>query len=330
MRTNGMSDPDPTGSVDALDDLPDSPVVSVVITTYDEEIYDDFAACVKSVLEQTYAHIEVVIVTETAHANSRVSKEFAEEPTVTHVHSERSLNLASARNLGAKHASGDVYAFIDDDAVADTEWIARIVDVYRNEDALAVGGKLTAKWPAEEPRYLPPEFYWLVGVTHKGFREDAGPVRNTFGANITFRAAVFDELGGYNVDFGKDHGHNLQGEETELCARLYHQFGTQLYYSPEATVSHRVYEWQLSWTWLFDRAYWQGVTKKRLQESVPNSTETEANFLKMVLFSSLPLYLKTSLVERSHVPLLKAICLSLLTFCVGAGFVAASIRAVGE
>ena len=330
MRTNGMKDSESTTAADSLSDLPDLPLVSVVITTYDEAIYDDFTECVRSVLDQTYDHVEVVIVTETDYANERVSDEFADLSAVNHVHSAHSLNLASARNLGAERATGDVYAFIDDDAIADPEWLARIVDAYEREDALAVGGKLTARWPAEEPRYLPPEFYWLVGVTHKGFREDAGPVRNTFGANITFRAAVFDELGGYNVDFGKDHGHNLQGEETELCARLYHQFGTQLYYSPEATVSHRVYEWQLSWTWLFDRAYWQGVTKKRLQESVPNSTETEANFLKMVLFSSLPLYLKTSLVERSHVPLLKAICLSLLTFCVGAGFVAASIRAVGE
>ncbi len=321
-----MTESEPTGAASALGDLPNTPLVSVVITTYDEAIYDDFAACVRSVLDQTYEHVEVVIVTETDHANERVSEEFADLPTVTHVHSERSLNLASARNLGAERATGDVYAFIDDDAVADPEWLTHIADAYEREDALAVGGRLTAKWPDSEPKYLPPEFYWLVGVTHRGFREDEGPVRNTFGANITFRADVFDELGGYDTDFGKDHGHNLQGEETELCARLSKKHGECLYYVPDAVVHHRVYDWQLSWGWLFDRAYWQGVTKKHLRRSVSSSTGTESKFLKMVLLSAFPSYVSKSIAERSHVPLTTGVVMILLTLSVGAGFIIATIK----
>jgi len=327
MRMNRMTD---FTTADALSDLPDSPLVSVVITTYDEEIYDDFAACVRSVLDQTYEYVEIVIVTETDHAEKRVSDQFAGLPSVKHVHSERSLNLASARNLGAKRATGNISAFIDDDAVADPEWLARIVDAYKREDALAVGGKLTAKWPNSEPKYLPAEFYWLVGVTHEGFREDAGPVRNTFGANITFRADVFNELGGYDTDFGKDHGHNLQGEETELCARLSKKYGERLYYVPDAVVHHRVYDWQLSWEWLFDRAYWQGVTKKHLQRSVSSSTDTESKFLKMVLLSAFPSYISKSIAERSHVPLTTGVAMILLTLSVGAGFIIAAIKPAGQ
>ena len=321
-----MTESEPTGTAGVLGDLPDTPLVSVVITTYDEAIYDDFAVCVRSVLNQTYEHVEVVIVTETDHANERVSDEFADLPTVMHVHSKRSLNLASARNLGGERATGDVYAFIDDDAVADPEWLTHIVDAYEREDALAVGGKLTARWSDSEPKYLPPEFYWLVGVTHRGFREDEGPVRNTFGANITFRADVFDELGGYNTDFGKDHGHNLQGEETELCARMFEEYRKHLYYVPDALVHHRVYDWQLSWKWLFNRAYWQGVTKQRLQESVPNSTTTESEFLKLLLLSAVPSYVRDSISNRSHVPLMSGVVLILLTISVGTGFMIASIK----
>ena len=327
--TKGM-DFRPSEATDRPTPFTSPPLVSVVITTYDEAIYDDFAACVRSVLDQTYEHVEVVIVTETDYANERVSDEFADLSAVNHVHSAHSLNLASARNLGAERATGDVYAFIDDDAVADPEWLARIVDAYEREDALAVGGKLTARWPDSEPKYLPPEFYWLVGVTHRGFREDEGPVRNTFGANITFRADVFDELGGYNTDFGKDHGHNLQGEETELCARLFEQYRERLYYVPDAVVHHCVYDWQLSWKWLFDRAYWQGVTKEHLQESVPDSIKTESAFLRMVLLSAFPSYVKKSVIDRSHVPLTTGIALILLTLSVGSGFLIARIRPTGR
>jgi len=314
-----------TTDADALGDLPGSPLVSVVITTYDEEIYDDFAACVRSVLDQTYEHVEVVIVTETDHAEQRVSDQFADLPSVNHVHSERSLNLASARNLGARRATGNIYAFIDDDAVADSEWLVRIVDTYESEGAFAVGGKLTAKWPDTEPTYLPPEFYWLVGVTHRGFREDAGPVRNTFGANITFRADVFDELGGYNTAFGKDHGHNLQGEETEICARMQNRFDERLWYQPDAIVTHRVYDWQLNPKWLFNRAYWQGYTKQRLQDSVPKSTTVESKFLLMLFTTSLPTYLRSALKRRSSVPIIQLVTLLMLTMVIGMGFLSATL-----
>ena len=315
-----MKDSESTTAADSLSDLPDLPLVSVVITTYDEAIYDDFTECVRSVLDQTYDHVEVVIVTETDYANERVSDEFADLSAVNHVHSAHSLNLASARNLGAERATGDVYAFIDDDAVADPEWLARIVDAYEREDALAVGGKLTARWPDSEPKYLPPEFYWLVGVTHRGFREDEGPVRNTFGANITFRADVFDKLGGYNTDFGKDHGHNLQGEETELCARVDQRYERRLYYVPEAEVTHRVYQWQMRYRWLFDRACWQGYSKRLLQTTVAGSTTTEVGFLQRVILRSIPGYIANAIQMSSLVPLFRMGFLLMLTTLVGLGY----------
>ena len=311
-----------------LEPLPASPRVSVVITTYDEEIYDDFATCVDSVLNQTYENVEVVIVTETKHASDRVSERFADLSAVTHVHVERSLNLASARNLGAERASGDVYAFIDDDAIADPKWIARIVDTYETEESLAVGGKLTARWPTTEPAYLPSEFYWLVGVTHSGFREDAGPVRNTFGANISFRSEVFDALGGFNSEFGKDHGHNLQGEETELAARMYDRYGGQVYYTPSASVEHRVYEWQLTWRWLINRAYWQGFTKELLEQSVPNSTEAETRFLRMLVVQSMPKYFRQTISTRSHIPVFRCMFLVILSLTVALGYISAKSRSL--
>ncbi len=310
-----------------LESLTAEPRISVVITTYDEEIYDDFAACVESVLGQSYDHFEVVIVTETEHADKNISDDFGDHDRVNHVHSAESLNLASARNLGAKHATGDVYAFIDDDAIAESGWLEAIAKAYLRHDAFAVGGKLIAEWPDDvEPALLTPEFYWLVGVTHRGFRENAGPVRNTFGANITFRAQVFDSLGGFDTGFGKDHGHNLQGEETDLCARMYAEYDRMLHYEPEAVVRHRVYDWQLQWSWLFDRAFWQGYSKWLLKRSVPDSTGTERSFLRSLFTDSLPHYARLTISERSLKPAGCCLMAFLLTFVVGVGFVIAAGR----
>ncbi|GAB6877930.1 glucosyl-dolichyl phosphate glucuronosyltransferase [Halorubrum gandharaense] len=297
-----------------------------MITTYDEHIYHHFAECVRSVLAQMYDDFEVVIVTETEHAQTHVEEDFADRVEITHVHTEESQNLASARNIGADHAEGDVYAFIDDDAAADPDWLSEIADGYVENDALAVGGKLEADWPDGKPAYLPPEFYWLVGVTHEGFRETEGPVRNTFGANITFRADVFDSLGGFDTQFGKDHGHNLQGEETELCARLSREYREQLYYKPNAVVTHKVYPWQLRWSWLCNRAYWQGYTKRLLQLTVPESTGEESQYLSHLFKRAIPSYIKNTVNTRSTEPLLRGVsCMALVLF-VGSGFLHLSFR----
>ena len=307
-----------------------TPHISVIITTYDEEIYDDFKASVRNVIKQEYDDFEVVIVTETDHAESAVARDFGDEDAVTHIHSDRSLNLASARNLGAEHAIGDIYAFIDDDAVAREGWLEHIASAYTEHDPPAVGGKLVADWPTDEPRFLPPEFYWLVGVTHRGFREKPGYVRNTFGANITFRAEIFDELGGFDTGFGKDHGHNLQGEETELCARIRKKTGTGLYYVPDAVVAHRVYDWQLQWRWLFDRAYWQGYSKRLLKQSVSDSVQTEQSFLRSLALESTPRYVKETVLDRSFTPLGRCLIAYLLTVTVVFGYVACTLSAFTE
>jgi len=117
--------------------------------------------------------------------------------------------------------------------VADERWIERLIRAHKDEEAIAAGGRMTPLWVAGKPSFLPEEFYWLVGVTHRGFAEGPGEVRNTFGSNISFRADVFEALDGFDTDIGGRKGdRNLQGGETELCARLHAQYGRGVWYEP--------------------------------------------------------------------------------------------------
>jgi hypothetical protein len=40
---------------------------------------------------------------------------------------------------------------------------------------------MTADWVAGKAEYIPEEFYFLIGVTHRGFPTKEREVRNTFG-----------------------------------------------------------------------------------------------------------------------------------------------------
>jgi GT2 family glycosyltransferase len=143
---------------------------------------------------------------------------------------------------------------------------------------------------------------------------------------MSFKASVFDELSGFNTDFGKDHDLNLQGEDAEICARMASEFGEGVYYLPDAAVSHKVYAEQLTPSWLLDRSYWQGYTKWKLSQTVEESTETENEYLAFLFTTALPRYLKETIQNLSHVPLVKAIILLAFTAAVGVGYIHGAIR----
>ncbi len=50
--------------------------------------------------------------------------------------------------------------------------------MYEEKEAIAAGGKLLPKWETQKPKFLPEEYYWLVGATHKGFSLKKGDVRD--------------------------------------------------------------------------------------------------------------------------------------------------------
>lgn len=268
--------------------------VSVVLCTYDMALFDAFCEAADSVLDQTYSPVELVVVVDgTPALAERVREAYGNHENVLIHLNDENLGLLESRNTGAELASGEVVAFIDDDARADSEWVAELVESYEREDALAVGGKMTPEWVAGKPEFLPEEFYWLVGVTHRGFgpggKDRSGEVRNTNGSNLSFRRDVFCELGGFEPDIGGRKGDaNLQGGETELCARLEREYDSRVWYNPQARVAHKVLVHRTDPLWLADRAFWQGYSKRAMETFVSESTDEESAFLGRLLTKFLP------------------------------------------
>jgi glycosyltransferase involved in cell wall biosynthesis len=296
--------------------------VSVVLCTHTLDRYDDFVDAAYSVLAQTHDETELVLVSDgNPDVYERFDEEFGHrEDVLTHCNDEN-VGLLESRNNGAEVATGDVVAFIDDDAVAATDWVEQLVEAYEHRDAVAAGGKMVPSWVAGRPTFLPAEFYWLVGVTQRGFADGPGEVRNTFGSNISFRRGVFLDLDGFDTDIGGRQGDaNLQGGETELCARMREEYGDGVYYNPEAEVAHKVFEYRTEPRWLLDRAFWQGYSKRGMEVFVPESTGEETEFLGRLLFQSTPDRLKGLLTDPSTEEAAQFVWLYLLTAAVGFGY----------
>ncbi|MFB6075239.1 MAG: glucosyl-dolichyl phosphate glucuronosyltransferase [Haloarculaceae archaeon] len=301
--------------------------VSVVVCEHSLDRYADVREAAESVLGQTHDDVELVLVSD---GNAVVCERFREgygdrEDVVIHCN-DSNVGLLESRNNGARAASGDVVAFLDDDAVADERWLERLVAVYEERDVPAVGGRIVGEWVAGRPVFLPAEFYFLVGVTHRGFGpggdpDAAGEVRNTNGSNLSFRREVFLDLGGFDTDIGGRTGDsNLQGGETELCARLRAASGHGVYYVPDATVGHKVFEYRTDLRWLLDRAFWQGYSKRGMELLVPDSTGEESAFLKRLLVEFFPDRVASAVRRPSRERVAKAVMLVVFTAAVGFGY----------
>jgi GT2 family glycosyltransferase len=302
--------------------------VSVVLCEHTMDRYDDCMDAAHSVLAQSYPDTELVLVSD---GNETVYEEleadFGHRDTVLTHCNEANVGLLKSRNNGAEVATGDVVAFIDDDAIAAPDWVAELVEAYEQRDAIAAGGRMIPEWVAGRPDFLPEEFYWLIGATHRGFADGPGEVRNTNGSNISFRRDVFLDLGGFDTDIGGRKGDkNLQGGETELCARLKDAYGQGVYYNPEAVVAHKVFEYRTEPRWLLDRAFWQGYSKRAMEILVADSTDEEFDFLGHLLFEATPSRLWGLLTDPSREKASQLVWLYLLTATVGLGYLYGSTK----
>jgi glucosyl-dolichyl phosphate glucuronosyltransferase len=211
---------------------------SVVIATYHADRVPSLLATIESLACQTSpAHEVIVSVDRNPHLAATLSRELPGVIVVENVHH---TGAGGARNSGAFAASGELVAFIDDDAVAAVDWIARIETAMDDRRAIGVGGLIEPLWLQQPPRWFPAEFSWVIGCSHRGLPQTRTAVRNVWAGNMAMRSDLFQAVGGFRADFGKQ-ADRSEPEETDLCIRAGQQWpGLIWVYDPSVKVLHRI------------------------------------------------------------------------------------------
>ncbi len=235
----------------------------MIVCTHTLERWENLRAAVASVREQTLAAAETIVVVDgDEELERRVRDELDGVEVLPNRHAP---GLSGGRQTGAEHARGTILAFLDDDAAAAPDWLARLAANYDDPRVLGVGGAIEPDWEQPRPSWFPPEFNWVVGCTYPGMPDAPARVRNVIGANMSIRADVLAAVGAFDPRLGRAAGmRSVSGaaEETELCIRAGEVFpGRYWIFDPRARVTHAVPPQRGSWRYFARRCAVEGSAK---------------------------------------------------------------------
>lgn len=259
--------------------------VAVVICAYTMDRWDDVVAAYTSVLAQTEPADEVVVVID--HNDELLAALRAEFPLAKIIPNTGTRGLSGARNVAAAATTSDVLLYLDDDARAEPEWLARLHSAFVGPDVHGVAGHAEAAWPTGgRPRWFPDEFLWVVGCSYRGLPTTRTAIRNPIGSSMGFTRAALDVTGGFKTDLGRVGTHPVGAEETELAIRLRQAVpSARIMLVPDAVVHHRVSGDRLAFRYFARRCFWEGVSKALISENVGSgdALEAERSYVAKVL-----------------------------------------------
>jgi GT2 family glycosyltransferase len=222
--------------------------VSVVVVTYNRA--KDVNEAVNSLLNQSAEPLEIIVVDD--GSIPPVKLDFRSD-RLRLIRLDQEIGVSSARNFGVKTAQGDYIAFMDDDAIADYQWLKKIRMGF--ETAQIVGGQI-------KPLFIvPPPDWW----TQEDFGVCAGvgniSSKDFHGCNMAVKADVFATVGFFNPNLGRKNGKLLSLEENDFFERS-KQKGFIFEFVEAAVVTHKVPAKRMTFNYILRWSYYNGKSQR--------------------------------------------------------------------
>ncbi|MGH9146432.1 MAG: glycosyltransferase, partial [Vicinamibacterales bacterium] len=197
------------------------PRVSVVVCTYNGA--RTLRECLQGIQRLDYPNYEVIVVNDgSTDATPVIAREFP-----CQLISTPNRGLSNARNTGLAAATGEIVAYIDDDAYPDPHWLTYLASTFLTTDYAGIGG----------PNISPPDDGPIAECVTNS---PGNPIHVLLsdqeaehipGCNMAFRKASLEAIGGFDPQF------RVAGDDVDVCWQL-QQAGWRLGFSPAAVVLH--------------------------------------------------------------------------------------------
>lgn len=176
--------------------------------------------------------------------------------------------LLSGRHRGANEANAEILTFIDDDIIADENWLSAIANSFSDSSIQVVGGKNLPKYESKQPEWI--KYLWNEfpnGDRYLGYSSllDFGNEKKkispkyVWGLNFSIRKNTLLDCGGFNPDTYPKYLLKFQGDgETGLTNRIIEK-GIMAEYQPKAIVHHIISKERSTIDFFKNRSIYQGV-----------------------------------------------------------------------
>lgn len=177
---------------------------------------------IASIFQQNYAHdsIEIIVVTQNDTLNSL--NEFTHKAIdLTISYQSTELTISALRNLGAKQAQGEFFAFLDADVGLSTNWLTEMLALLENKTNRVLVSAMQVNGDA------PPPLEQIRTVLSNA--EIDCNVNFLPGRNLLLAKSIFEQVGGFPE-------HLITCEDYYFTDKV-HELG-ELFYSSNATYVH--------------------------------------------------------------------------------------------
>jgi glycosyltransferase involved in cell wall biosynthesis len=242
--------------------------ISVIICSYNREAYIKDAMI--SLLEQDFPkdNFEAIVVDNNSIDNTeQVCKKFIEDHPGANFYylTEKQQGSSPARNKGATVAKGELLIFMDDDAIAEKDFLKNTWKFYaENKTIQGFGGRIIPRYIPSEPNWMSKYVSALVGNFNYADTEvEFEPNKYPLESNMAVTKTAFDEVGGFNTALPGVKGKlRITGEGKDFYFRVKEK-GHRIFYVPGMVVHHVVEVEKLTSEYLYRVASGIGRGERR-------------------------------------------------------------------
>jgi GT2 family glycosyltransferase len=237
-------------------------VVSVIVLNYNGRQW--LTGCLDALAAQSGAPpFETILVDNASHDGSAAFVR-SRYPGVRLVESPVNLGFAGGNNLGARHSTGELLVFLNNDTVASPDWLSRLSGALEARPSFGLATSRLVRMDDASVIDSAGDGYLHAGGAFKRGHgrpaadfEVSGEVFGACGAAFAIRRELFERLGGFDETFF------MVYEDVDLSYRA-RLLGFRCWYAADAVVRHAgsatlgraspaaVFFGQrnLEWTWL--------------------------------------------------------------------------------
>ena len=163
-------------------------LISVVVTCYNHQDYIE--QCLRSIFEQTYRNIELLVLDDGSsdHSAEIIESVLVDSPFPTRFESHENMGVVKTRNKALQQIQGTYFIFVDSDDFLDSDYIESFYTSMVQEEADIVYGDLYD--PDKKEVYLKSRPYDKVAFLTENYISNCSLIRRSVADGIYYDEAL--------------------------------------------------------------------------------------------------------------------------------------------